>query len=379
MPHSVHTHSVGRGFAVSDEVVLSESPRTRLVFRPGLHGGGVRGHMIRQKRSADGTWLDTNEVNFTKLPPDCGVQIELDTRATEKLFTKLTDLYEVQRQGIGYGDRNYVVAEEDEVVLVNDRNKAAVIKALLDQQLSEEFWQALSASDPDVASRLAAGRLQYEREQTIRAFERDLTGHPADESHWQTFFETHHWILQTVFSSTVFLLGGEVYVGGKGPVGRQGTGGVATDFLFSDDSTKSFAVVEIKTPKTDLLGPRYRGDARTGHENEIYSMHRDLTGGIVQTRNQISVAVDYFESVLGRGFETLNRVHPKGVLILGCKAGLSQREVDSFNHFRHGLDSLTVITYDELLKRLQLLFGKSAAMSTPNAVQSQDRMDDIPF
>ena len=41
---------------------------------------------------------------------------------------------------------------------------------------------------------------------------------------------------------------GETYVGGKSCVGRNGQGGVATDFLFRDESTQSFAVVDIKTP-----------------------------------------------------------------------------------------------------------------------------------
>jgi hypothetical protein len=322
MSDSIHTHSVGRGFVVSDDVVLGESPRTRTVFRPALHGGGVRGHLIRQKRGADGAWADTNEVNFNQLPADCGVQIELDTSATKKLFTKLTSLYEVQSQGVAPGDHEFVVAEKDEVVVVNDQNKAAIIQALLDQQLTEEFWEALSVTDPDLALRLAAGRIQYDREQVIGEFEQALVDHPDDESHWQAFFELHPWILQTAFSSTVYYLGGEVYVGGKRPVGRQGTGGVATDFLFADDSTKSFAVVEIKTPHTALVGPLYRGRPGADYDNETYSMHAHLTGSIVQTRNQMSVAIENFENVLGPGSgHKLNRVHPKGVLVVGTIRG----------------------------------------------------------
>ena len=46
----------------------------------------------------------------------------------------------------------------------------------------------------------------------------------------------------------------------------------------------------------------------------------------------------------------------QGVLVTGLVAALSQREKDSFNHFRQGLQSLTVITFDELLHRLKLLY-----------------------
>jgi Domain of unknown function (DUF4263) len=368
MSDSIHTESVAYGFAVADEVVLSETARTRTVFRPEIHSGGVRGHLIRQKRSEDGSWLNTNEVNFAQVPPDCGVRIELDTEATKRLFTKLDKLHELQAgQGVRHGDHTFVVVEEDEVVIVTDHNKAAVIKALLERGLSEEFWAALNDADPDLASKLAAGTLQSEREQALNVFRLALTESPGDEAVWQQFFEEEHWILQLAFSSLVYYLGGEVYLGGKRATGRQGKGGVATDFLFSDDSTKSFAIVEIKTPETELVHTLYRGQSGSGLHNETYSIHPDLTGGVVQTHNQISVAIEEFQSVLGASFEKLNRVHPAGILIAGTAEGLTPRELDSLNHFRHGLNGLTVITYDELLKRLESMLAApdQAAAASP--------------
>ena len=166
MSDSIHTETVAYGFAVADEVVLSETARTRTVFRPEIHAGGVRGHLIRQKRSEDGSWLNTNEVNFAQLPPDCGVRIELDTEATKKLFTKLDKLHELQAgQGVRQGDHTFVVVEEDEVVIVSDHNKAAVIKALLERGLSLESGPRSNDADPDLASKLAAETLQAEKKQ----------------------------------------------------------------------------------------------------------------------------------------------------------------------------------------------------------------------
>ena len=56
----------------------------------------------------------------------------------------------------------------------------------------------------------------------------------------------------------------------------------------------------------------------------------------------------------------------------------------SFNQFRHGLYSLTVIIYDELLSRLKILFGLDASPSepTPETVVADDEpinLDDIAF
>ncbi len=369
MKESIITHSRARGFAEADDIVLSKTARTRIVFRAGIHAGGVRGRVIRQKISADDTWKEINEVNFNKLPADCGVSIELDTEATTKLHSKLSQLYELQKRGVEAGDQRYVIAKENEVLIIDDLNKAEAIQGLLNQGHSEEFWQALSRSNPNLASRLAAAKIQFDRQEVIKEFESSLAVHPDNEGYWEHFFEDHHWILQSAFSAPVFILSGETYLGGKMPVGRQGKGGVATDFLIADDTTKSFAVVEIKTPSAHLVGPRYRGSDDTGHDNEVYAMHAELSGGIVQVRNQIAVAVEHFQSVLCKGYEDkINRVHPKGVLVIGTSAQLSQRQKDSFNQFRHALHSLTVITFDELLIRLKLLFGTE-----------KDEADDIPL
>lgn len=46
MPEFITTHSVARGFAKVDDIELCTTARTRTVFRPGLHAGGVRGAQI---------------------------------------------------------------------------------------------------------------------------------------------------------------------------------------------------------------------------------------------------------------------------------------------------------------------------------------------
>jgi hypothetical protein len=58
-----------------------------------------------------------------------------------------------------------------------------------------------------------------------------------------------------------------------------------------------------------------------------------------------------------RGYkEIVNRVHPKGLLVIGPVAALGHRQKDSYNQFRNALHSLTVITFEELPNRLKLLF-----------------------
>jgi hypothetical protein len=388
MADSIETHYVKGGFATVPDLVLVETKTTRTVFRPAVHGGGVRGQVIRQKVGKDGKWADINEVDFRSIPADSGVSVDLDTAGTKLLYDNLTNLYKVQDNGIEFGDQKYVVAKEGEVLIVDDASKKKAIQEILDQGYSEEFWEALAQKNPDLATRLAVAQVQVDRQQIIKQFETAMTEHADEESFWQSFFEANPWILETAFSASVFMLGGETYLGGKQPIGRQGVGGVATDYLFGDESTKSFAVVDIKKPKAGLVGPCYRGEAGSGLDNETYSMHNELSGGIVQVRNQMTVAIEHFQSVLGVGYkDKINRVHPRGVLITGCLKDLSQREKDSLNQFRHGLYSLTVITFDELLNRLKKLYGleyentdTSASQPTePEPADQPINLDDMPF
>jgi hypothetical protein len=379
---SITTHYLKRGYASSDAIILGTSKRTRTIFRPGIHPGGVRGRIIRQKVGADGVWKDVNEVDFRHVPADCGVAIELDTEATAKLYSRLSQLYEIQKQGIATGHQKYVVAKEEKVLIIDDANKAKAIQDLLDQGHTEDFWQALIETNPDLATRLAVGQIQFERERALAEFASSIESNADDEAYWQNFFEAHPWMLQNAFSAAVFMLNGETYLGGKMPIGRQGKGGVATDFLFADDSTKSFAVVEIKTPNARLVGSRYRGEGAGGYDNETYAIHAELSGGVVQVRNQITVAIENFESVLGPGSKRkLNRVHPKGVLLIGSTGGMTQRQKDSFNQFRHALYSLTVITFDELLHRLTLMYSHESRVSddVPWPTEPWDTEDEPPM
>jgi hypothetical protein len=385
MSDNITTHTVGKGFAeIEEDFVLDETTRTKLIFKAQIHPGGIRGRIVRCRKNNDGTWNEATSVNFNRLQPGDGLNFELPTEAVKKLddaIDKLTTLLE--EQGIRYGRHKYVTGEAGQVI-VTDENKARIITQLLEQGLSEEVWNELAAANPSLASKLASSKIQTDRENVIQEFRSALIQERTNESYWQNFFQSNPWVLQTVFSASVFMLGGETYLGGKAPQGRQGQGGVATDFLFSDESTKSFAVVDIKTPEVPLIGRVYRGDRGSGMSNEVYSISPELSGGVVQVRNQISVAVDSFESVLGPGYEhKINRIHPRGILIAGTVEDLEDREKDSFNHFRYGLHSLTIITFDELLNRLCIMFGIDSEQSNNTGGDSSEEevinLDDISF
>ena len=356
MSDLIKTNHIKAGYSLTNPIVLCQTARTRLMFSPAIHRDGVRGVLVRQKIGLNGQWEDIKRVDFRKVGPGFCSSLELSTDATRKLFDHIAKLYEVQRQGPPRGNQELVVAPKDEVLIIDDDNKRKAIQQIINKGYSEELWELLLQTDPDLAIRLSMAKVQSDRQVMVRQFAEALTEYNTNESYWQRFFKKNSWMLEMAFSGSVFMLRGETYLGGKLSEGRQGVGGVATDFLFSDQSTKSFVVVEIKAPGSNLVGSRYRGQPESECRNAIYSMGADLSGGITQVQNQLRVALENFQSTLGSTFHNkINCIDPKAILVIGNSGDLSEEKRDSFNQFRRGFYSPTIITFDELLNRLKRL------------------------
>ncbi|MDI9357261.1 MAG: DUF4263 domain-containing protein [Chitinophagaceae bacterium] len=164
--------------------------------------------------------------------------------------------------------------------------------------------------------------------------------------------------MQQVFVHPVLYIQGETYLGGKNTKGRNGSGGVVTDFLLKNISSNSICVVEIKTPCTDLINQSvYRGSGN-GKNNDIHSTGSDLSGSVIQLENQIHEAINNFKTVIGSDESTkdVGILDPRGVLIIGTYSDLSDSQKRSFNLFRKSL-SRDIVTFDELLEKMKMLLN----------------------
>lgn len=153
-------------------------------------------------------------------------------------------------------------------------------------------------------------------------------------------------ILSQVFSYPIILLEDSAYTGGKK---IDNTGGNLVDFLLTNNLSQNTALVEIKTPKTKLLGSLYR--------NGIYNISTEITGAILQISNyKDSFTKDYhrLNSESEKNFYAFN---PQCMII----AGTWETEIidpiqrKSFELFRNGLKDIQLITYDELFRKIQIL------------------------
>jgi len=168
------------------------------------------------------------------------------------------------------------------------------------------------------------------------------------EERCQSFFTGNHWILSNILSMPVVLLGSKVYVGGKSFSNK---GGREADFLFKNKLTKNVFIIEIKTPLKKIIdtGVPYR-------KPDVFSIGKEVTGGLVQALDQKDNLQKEFY-ILAKGGEFLS-FNPKVVLIIGNLKSLNKKQLKSFELFRNNIKDVEIITYDELLKRTDLILGE---------------------
>jgi hypothetical protein len=166
------------------------------------------------------------------------------------------------------------------------------------------------------------------------------------ENFWQKLFIENSIILSQVFSYPIILLQGSAYTGGKK---MDNTGGTLVDFLLINNLSQNTALVEIKTPKTKLLGSLYRGG--------IYNTSPEINGAVLQISNYKDFFTkDYYrlKSESGKEFYAFN---PQCVVIAGTLETeiIEPPQKKSFELFRNGLKDIQLITYDELFGKIQIL------------------------
>ncbi len=167
----------------------------------------------------------------------------------------------------------------------------------------------------------------------------------ADEEFWQIKFNQHSYVLSQVFSVPVVFIQDKAYVGGM-TIDRKDAKFV--DYLFSGTTNNEIILIEIKTPKTKLLGAKYR---------KVYKPSAELSGTLVQISDYKNSLTQNLSSITQNLDKGLTAFNPRCLII----AGNGERELDndvkrrSFELYRSSLQNIEIITYDELFKKIEIL------------------------
>ncbi|MGF6167179.1 hypothetical protein M2426_000752 [Pseudomonas moraviensis] len=212
--------------------------------------------------------------------------------------------------------------------------------------------QALLKTEPDALLRLKQDiELLTLRELIERCTE--LLAVSTTEPKWQGFLSANPFILTMAFHYPVIRIGDQPYVGGKLHTGR---GGSYSDFLMAAASTNNLALIEIKRPGIALLGSEYRG---------IYPPSGELSAAVAQVVAQRAELQASFKLVGTELDRQGYRPHSIACLVIIGLKPTDEERAQGFEQYRHSLHGVHVITFDELVERLQSLYNLLVGGGSP--------------
>lgn len=178
----------------------------------------------------------------------------------------------------------------------------------------------------------------------------------ADEGFWQITFRENVYAISQVFAVPLVFIKEAAYVGGMNIDRRNAK---LVDYLFSQESSHEAVLVEIKTPATNLLGPKYRGTYRPSSE---------LSGAIMQALDYRRTLSENRSAVLAGTEHKLSTFAPRCVVVAG-NGGLelnSESKRTAFEMLRANSRDVEIVTYDELFRKLEVLASLFSLTRTVN-------------
>lgn len=393
------TRSTSRNSVEVEDVILDENPgHTRKVFRPQIARKDgkiyVRGYLLHQRKNVNDEWEDTESINLNTLKGGEGVKLLLRSKQMNRFFEALNHLYEIAKDGLPRGEKEWTVERADQIIKV-DASRKVFVQRLLEQNFGDEIWKELLDQDPDLATKLANARIQQNRENSLKLFTQALErSSDLDEDWWQKFFVKNTWIFGYGLNyQFLHLLDEQADYGGRRYTGK---GSQRGDFLMNTQANVRFTVlVEIKKPNTPLF---QRDSAREfkKHRNGALLFHDELSGGVAQLQSNChrwytegSKRPDDFEELTS---ENISTYQPKGILVIGNTNQLNESAEarSTFELYRRGLTNPEIITFDELYERAKFIVdqeegenvedhSKSESYSDFENDEFKDWNDDLPF
>jgi hypothetical protein len=164
------------------------------------------------------------------------------------------------------------------------------------------------------------------------------------EARWQKLFELNPFILTMVFGYPVVLVASGAWVGGWTITG-QGT--KIADFLMKNESTHNAALVEIKTPQTELFGIEFR--------RGVWTPSKDVIGATVQVLDQRLKFTTNLTTLKHNSSESALQSYSVDCVVVVGRTPSTDDKKASFELFRSQFRDVRLITFDELLGKLHLL------------------------
>lgn len=353
-------------------VVLSSTERFRFRFMPMLVDNqnnpeqSVRGKLLLERKPKNEKYFPTDSVapceKVTRGSAKNGdwVEIELHSEETYNLFMGLKKLYDLSgcMNGIPFGSARFAQIDSSFSsfleVIQNDPSAARMIGEPQNFELIKILLQLITQTSSHESLKNSLSSLANENLQAlttsasleglkrVEALMRENLDNGKEEFWQQKVFNENQWVLAQIFSCPCTIYAQKAFVGGKS---LDNKGGNVCDFIYRNKMTQNVALIEIKTPCTEIVGKPYR---------ETYSMSLDMSGAVNQVLNYRDELQKNF-STLTRDLEeadTVRAFSPKCVVVIGKISTLNAKQQKAFELYRNSFNNLTIITFDELHQKI---------------------------
>jgi Shedu protein SduA, C-terminal/Shedu protein SduA, N-terminal len=361
----IHVTPTSRHSAVANPIVIRKTAISRLIFLPEIHDNPaepkacVSGTVVFQRKGKKDEWHHEKAFTLSSLKKGEGAKWHLSSSELLHFLRETYGVYKVYRRGnIFRSETEYMEVTDPlrELIKLGDAGLSSQLKANPFEagKLVEAVIGWISASGKDKAFLDSLADLKQFRSEELNIIVRlaslrrlirlwQANKENADEEFWQKELGKCPYAFSLIFPYAVVVVGKKAYVGGKD---ISNTGGNIADFLIKRELTGNCVVVEIKTPKTVLLGRQYRN---------TYSISQDISGATVQVQNYIHGLVGEETKLLSR-FPNTYATRPKGIVLAGHTGELNvPQKRHSFELYRNSLEGVQLLTYDEFFHKAQML------------------------
>ena len=379
--------STSASSAIASPIVLSQSDTdvTRVVFHPTIVNNindinkSVCGKLVYERRSK-GDHYPTDKITPKCIKTGEMMELTLDTTAIFNLHQCISSLYDIySKNGIPYGIATYQRVDgcfDDFLRIIQNNPSAArmignpdnfeLVKLLLQLITRTESLEALASALQNLRSDSIAQLSEFvsiERlSRVISLIDDNLDN--SDEEFWQsTVFKENQWVLSQLFASPCTIFQDKAYVGGKQINNKNGN---ICDFIYQNKISGNIVLIEIKTPKSQLIHRPYR---------DTFSLTPELSGAINQVIHYRDLLVKNYNTFTQKTDRSFSAFNPKCVVIIGKISDLTTEQIATLDNYRHSLNNIEIVAYDEILLRLKELRN----VFSDNTMMTQSDDDDNPF
>jgi hypothetical protein len=175
---------------------------------------------------------------------------------------------------------------------------------------------------------------------------KDMLDKRKDEGDWQQFFNDNPFILRLAFGFPVLKMGEQFSVGGRK---FDGTGDKIADFAVKAVATGNLGLIEIKTPHTELLSKK------TAYRRDVYAPSWGLSGAVSQVLDQANHLLKNLANLKENSEDYRVEGFAINAVVIAGRSPTERAECKSFEFYRNSLRSVVILTFDELLHKLEQL------------------------